>query len=308
MPASQAIQNSIALVKRAEKLGYHRYWFAEHHNTASFASAAPTEMIAFASAVTSRIRLGSGGMLMGHGRPLEVAEAFRTLSALAPNRIDLGMGRAPGGDVRVMDSLGFDPSSASQRITETLQYLNRSSEPLSTGDLVAVPSGESNVEPWILGTSPGSASFAAKMGLPFAFGSFIDPTNLTHALSTYHQEFVPSALCPSPKTIVALVVFCADTDAKAREISKCSEAWFIRSFLRGENVRFPSSGSNANQTAQESVIAALRRETVIIGDKRSCHQQIEAFAKATAANELSIVTITEHQEDRLRSYELLAET
>ena len=306
MQPSEAITNTMGLVVATEGWGYHRYWFAEHHNTASFASASPPTMIANAAARTTKIRLGSGGMLMSHARPLEIAETFRSLAAMAPGRIDLGMGRAPGGDQRVMDALAFSPQKATVHMDETMSLLKRETDPVKAGELVAVPSGDLDVEPWVLGTSMDSAKYAADHGLPYAFGSFIDPTQMNEALSTYHQHFTPSPYLDAPQTLIALVVFCADTEAKAQEISQCSEKWFVRSFLRGENVRFPQANETVTPSPQEQLISMMRRQTVVIGDQRSCKQQLEELSKLTATTEFSVVTITEHQEDRLRSYELLA--
>jgi len=296
------------LVRRADELGYHRYWFAEHHATASFASASPAVMMAHAAALTQRIRLGSGGVLMGHARALEVAETFRTLQALAPGRIDLGVGRAPGGDQRVMNALGYDPKGAVERVREVMQMLADQRVASNSGNAVAVPDQTSPPEIWMLGTSVDSASTAGALGLPYAFGSFIDPTNITAALTAYHQSFMASAFCDAPKTMVATVAFCGETDAEARRIMQCSEQWFVQSFLRGQNIRFPASGEPLDVTAQERVITAFRRETVIHGAPASCRQQLEHLRQATRCDEIAIVTITERYEDRVRSYELLAPT
>ena len=140
-----------------------------------------------------------------------------------------------------------------------------------------------------------------------AFGSFIDPTNIDTALATYHQHFTPSVWSSAPHTMVATVAFCADTDADARTIMDCSEQWFVESFLRGQNVRFPQEGRHLEVTAQERVITAFRRETVIHGDATSCRQQLEELQQKTMCDEVAVVTITEHHADRVRSYELLAD-
>lgn len=304
--STQAIAETMDLVQRADELGYHRYWFAEHHASASFASASPLVMMANAAARTQRIRLGSGGILMGHARPLEIAESIRTLEALAPGRIDLGMGRAPGGDQRVMSALGYNPKGAVARIREVMAMLRDERIASNAGEAIAVPDEVASPEVWMLGTSVDSAREAAELGVPYAFGSFIDPTNIEAALATYHQHFTPSVWSGKPHTMVATVAFCADTEQDARRIMQCSEQWFVESFLRGQNVRFPTADHQLDVTAQERVIAAFRRETVVYGDALACRQQLDDLQKRTMCDEIAIVTITERHDDRIRSYELLS--
>ena len=245
---------------------------------------------------------------MGHGRPLEVAESMRLLSVLAPGRVDLGLGRAPGGDQRTMSALGYDPRSAAERIRTLMRMLRDDRTASNSGDVVAVPDRTSPPDVWILGTSVDSARLAAELGLPYSFGSFIDPTNIEAALATYHQHFTPGVWLGAPYTMVATVIMCADTDNDARRIMECSERWFVESFLRGLNVRFPASGKPPDTTDQERIITAFRRETVIYGDAVSCRQQVEALQRRTQCNEVAVVTITEQHADRVRSYELLAES
>ncbi len=321
--SSDSIRETMELVERADAWGYHRYWFAEHHGSASFASAQPVVMMAHAAARTQRIRLGSGGILMGHAQPLDIVEKLRTLEALAPGRIDLGMGRAPGGDQRVMQALGYAPQRAPERIAETLRMLRDTREASNHGSVVAVPDIavavsnvstqgilsdgvlESQPEVWMLGTSAESARMAGEMGVRYAFGSFIDPTNIDAALAEYHRSFVPSVWCDRPTTLVATVVFCADTTSEAQRMAECSEKWFVRSFLRGENVRFPNASERVEMSAHERLIVGMRRQTVIIGDPQECQAQLEQLQRRTQCDEVAVVTITERHAERLRSYELL---
>lgn len=306
--SSEAIRETMELVERADAWGYHRYWFAEHHGSASFASAQPVVMMAHAAARTQRIRLGSGGILMGHAQPLDIVEKLRTLEALAPGRIDLGMGRAPGGDQRVMQALGYAPQRAPERIAETLRMLRDKREASNMGNVVAVPdiaADEAQPEVWMLGTSAESARMAGEMGVRYAFGSFIDPTNIDAALAEYHRAFVPSVWCDRPTTLVATVVFCADTTSEAQRMAECSEKWFVRSFLRGENVRFPNVSERVEMSAHERLIVGMRRQTVIIGDPQECRAQLEQLQRRTQCDEVAVVTITERHAERLRSYELL---
>lgn len=306
--SSDAIRETMELVERADAWGYHRYWFAEHHGSASFASAQPVVMMAHAAARTQRIRLGSGGILMGHAQPLDIVEKLRTLEALAPGRIDLGMGRAPGGDQRVMQALGYAPQRAPERIAETLRMLRDTREASNMGNVVAVPdlaADEAQPEVWMLGTSAESARMAGELGVRYAFGSFIDPMNIDAALAEYHRSFVPSVWCDRPTTLVATVVFCADTTSDAQRMAECSEKWFVRSFLRGENVRFPNASERVEMSAHERLIVGMRRQTVIIGDPKECRAQLEQLQRRTQCDEVAVVTITERHAERLRSYELL---
>lgn len=305
--AAQAIADTLRLVERCEAWGYHRYWFAEHHGSASFASAAPLAMMAAAAARTAKIRVGSGGVLLGHHQPLSVAEAVRVVQAVAPCRIDVGVGRAPGGDGRVVRAMEARPDRADERLGELLSYLADSGEPSNDGAVVAVPDGLERPEVWMLGTSPASAMVAARRGLPYAFGAFIDPTQMDEALAVYHQNFTPSAWCNQPTTMIATVVMCADTQAEAERLASCSERWFVQSFLRGQNVRFPVGASLHDATPHERLIVDLRRRTVIIGDADACADQLERLGRRYATSEIAVVTIVERADDRFRSYELLAQ-
>lgn len=303
----QAIANTLRLVERCELWGYHRYWFAEHHGSASFACAAPLTMMAAAASRTSRIRLGSGGVLVGHHQALAVAEAVRVVQALAPGRVDVGMGRAPGGDGRVVRAMEARPDLAEDRLREVLAYLADRREASNDGAIVAVPDGVERPEPWMLGTSPNSAAVAARLGLPYAYGAFIDPMQMDDALATYHRHFTPSAWCSQPTTMVATVVICADTQTDAERLALCSEQWFVDSFLRGRNVRFPARPTLAGVTPHEQMLVALRRRTVVIGDADACAEQLDRLGRRYAVQEVAVVTIVEHDEDRHRSYELLAQ-
>jgi luciferase family oxidoreductase group 1 len=305
--AAEAIAQTIDLVERADRWGYHRYWFAEHHGSASFASAAPEVMMAHAAARTTRIRLGSGGILLGHGSALHIAEQVRTLSALAPGRIDAGFGRAPGGDQRVMQALGERPLDAMTKLDAVVEYLRDMRVPSQQGASVAVPDGVEAPEVWILGTSPSSAIEAARRGLPYAFGSFIDPTHIDEALSAYHANFVPGPWRSEPRTLIATVAFAGETDADAQRMAACSEQWFVESFLRGRNVRFPAIGRTPgiDLSGMESMIRDMRRSTVLIGEARNVRERLHAMCRRYATDEIAIVTITDDHSIRCASYEAL---
>ncbi len=307
MTSAVAIRNSIDLVQRADTLGYHRYWFAEHHGNASFASATPEVMMANAAARTTRIRLGSGGILLGHVAALKVAEVVRVLETLAPGRIDAGFGRAPGGDARAVRALRSNPNDAYQRLEEVLSFLSDRRQASNDGHVVAVPDGINTPEIWVLGTTADSARTAARLGLRYAFGAFIDPSNANEALSAYHADFVPSAFCTTPTTMIATVVFCADTDADARRLSQTTEQWFVRNFLRAQNDRFITGVDGFEMSPREQMIVGLRHQHILIGGPSRVADGLRALASKYATEEISIVTITHDHASRVRSYDLIAE-
>lgn len=306
--AADAIAETMDLVKKADEWGYSRYWFAEHHGSASFASASPEIMMSNAAARTTRIRLGSGGILLGHAEPLRMAESLRTLQALAPGRIDAGFGRAPGGDQRVMKALGERPLDAFQRLDETLGLLLDMRVASNHGEVVAVPDGVSTPEIWVLGTSPNSAVEAGRRGLAYAFGSFIDPTHCNEALAAYHATFIPSVWNASPRTLVATVAFVGDTDSDAARMAQCSEQWFVESFLRSRNVRFPliDEGASFPLDPMERMVRDMRRASVLIGSVENVAERLNDMERRYATSEIALVTITDDHGMRCASYERLA--
>lgn len=306
--ASDAILETMDLVKKAEEWGYERYWFAEHHASASFASASPEIMMANAAARTSRIRLGSGGILLGHAAPLRIAESVRSLQVLSSGRIDAGFGRAPGGDQRVMHALGERSQDVWQRLDEVLALLRDTRTPSNVGAVVAVPDVVAPPEVWVLGTSAASAIEAGRRGLAYAFGAFIDPTNLTEALTSYHSNFEPSVWNASPRTLIATVAFVGETEADASRMARSSEQWFVESFLRSKNVRFPVVSSEVEFPLQpmERFVRDMRRASVLIGSVEEVADQLHEMERRYATSEFSIVTITDDHAVRCASYERLA--
>lgn len=300
--AAQALCESIDLVQYAEQLGYKRYWFAEHHASASFASASPEIMMAYAAAKTSTIRLGSGSILLGQAQPLRIAEHIRTLHALAPSRIDAGFGRAPGGDARVSQALGYAPNQTWQRLDDVVAMLRNQSVPRNVGQVVATPDGVEVPEIWVQGTSIESARMAAERGLNYAFGAFIDPTNMEAAISEYYTH----ARHADAKTLIATIAFVGETEQTAAQIAQCSEHWFVQSFLRSMNVRFPTT-IDVTPTAMEHMIVELRKRESLIGTPAHVWQRLQEMSKRYATTEFALVTITANHADRKESYRLLAE-
>ncbi|UUZ94223.1 MsnO8 family LLM class oxidoreductase [Paenibacillus sp. P25] len=227
--ASEALRQAVLLAQAAERLGYHRYWAAEHHDMPGLACTAPEVLLAHIGAVTGRIRLGSGAVLLPHYRPIKVAETFHLLSALNPGRVDLGIGRAPGGSAHVTMALSGNFLENVSRLPESLKALADllSGEYRVEGELVhARPIPPEAPEVWILGTNNKSASYAAEFGTGYVFGQFMSDREAGELLAAYRQDFRPSRLGAEPRAIVAIGVICADTEEEAARLTEAGAAWF----------------------------------------------------------------------------------
>ena len=304
-----AIQQTIELAKLANELGYYRYWVAEHHNSKSFASASPEILISAIASNTKKIRVGSGGVLISHYSPLKIAEQFNMLQSLYPGRIDLGIGRAPGGDSNIIKALRTSNEDAFIKTSELITYLKNSSEKRTHNLVAAVPESAGMPEVWILGTSPDSALFAAEKGLPYAFGSFINDEHMLVCFQNYYQNFRPSALLKEPYLNLALFCICGDTNEDAIRIAKCTEYWLVQTFLKGRNMPFPDEETvlKYNFSAEERMIIEYRRRTAVIGDSETVSKKLKDIVKKYAVHELTIVTITSDFEERKNSYRQLME-
>ncbi len=303
-----AVAATIALARRADALGYARYWLAEHHAMAGLADASPEMLLARLTAETSRIRLGTGGIMLPHYRALKVAESFRMLEALAPGRIDLGVGRAPGGTSLVSAALeSRDVALFPQQIADVIDFLDGTT-PAGTpfAALTAMPSGRTSPEVWLLGSSEYGALLAAEMGLPYTLAHFIsgDATAITRA---YRERFRPSARCAVPRVIIAAAAIVAPTDDEAEALSWPVALWRMRLF-RGHATPVPSLEETARYpwTPRERNEVALTRR-VIAGSPVTVRRKLEALVAAHGADEAMIVSITPDYASRLRSYELLAD-
>jgi luciferase family oxidoreductase group 1 len=310
---TDALRNTLDLARLADRLGYHRYWVAEHHGTPMLACATPEVMIAAIGERTGRIRIGSGGVMLPHYSPLKVAETFSILSALYPGRIDLGIGRAPGTDHNTAFALQRDRRQASpddfpQQMAELLAYLeDRMPANHPFARLAALPGRPHVPEVWLLGSSEQSAIWAAEAGLAYAFADFINPEGASYA-ALYRENFQPSQSLANPKVIVAAWAICADTDEEAQRLA--SSARMTRALMnRGQLIPVPpiekaqqflaENGPNADSVA--------RPRRAIIGSPATVRKGIEAVVAAYRADEAMIVTITFDHAARRRSYELIAE-
>lgn len=305
--AGDAISASVALAKKAEAGGYRRVWYAEHHNMAGIASSATSVLIAHIAANTSTIRLGSGGVMLPNHSPLTIAEQFGTLSAIHPDRIDLGLGRAPGSDQVTMRALRRDQLSADtfpQDVLELQGYL--SDESLIPG-VDAVPGRGSKVPLYILGSSLFGARLAAALGLPFAFASHFAPASLHDAVAIYRREFKPSAQLEQPHVIAGVNVVAADTAAQAEhEFHLLKRARVSALYGRGGRTFTDDEAelvlaSEAGQQIEQMVVYSA------VGTPTDIKDYLEQFAKHADADELIVAHQHTTTEGRLRSVELVAD-
>jgi luciferase family oxidoreductase group 1 len=307
---AQALHNSLDLAELTDRLGYHRYWVAEHHATPALACAAPEILIGAIAPRTQRIRVGSGGVMLPHYSPLKVAETFSSLSGLHPERIDLGLGRAPGTDPMTMLALQRDRRHAPgddfiEQLVELLGLLENRMPPnhpfaRHAGTLPGLPE---RPEPWLLGSSPQSALWAAELGLPYSFADFINPQGAAIA-ADYRGRFVDSERLAAPLVSVGVIAICADTDEEAERLASSSR--MMLSLLRqGRLIEIPPVEKALRYLETRSPGKSDRR--AVIGSPETVRTGLEAVATEYGAGELLVLTITHEHAARRRSYELIAE-
>jgi luciferase family oxidoreductase group 1 len=318
---ADALRNTIELAQLADRLGYERYWIAEHHAIDALASPAPEILIARLGSETSHIRIGSGGVMLPHYSPMKVAEVFRVLHALYPDRIDLGVGRAPGGtpleSYALWRTRGEQPQSDDfgQQMLELSAFLNCSFPPSHPFSRIKLsPQMAGGPELWLLGSSMWSASAAAQLGLPYAFAHFIDPTPTRSAIDHYRSHFKPDQReASAPYTILALGALCADTDEEAERLIS-SARLFRRRIRRGELGLIPTPKEAIRELAKPASEASspFDREQsefprYVLGTPDRVRDQLLDMASVLHADELMVVTVMHGHHERLRSYRLLAE-
>jgi luciferase family oxidoreductase group 1 len=312
MTGGDALRNSVDLARLADDLGFARYWVAEHHGTGMLAGTSPEILIGPIAAATTRIRVGSGGVMLPHYSPLKVAEVFSQLAAFFPGRIDLAVGRAAGTDPVTAFALQRDrrspaPDDFPEQLSELLAYV-RDGFPATHrfGRLSALPGLPEQPEPWLLGSSPQSGVWAAELGLPYAFADFINPAGADVA-RRYREYFVPSARQPHPYVVVAAWALCAESEEEAEQLASSSRMAFAH-FLAGQPIRVPPVDVALDFLAQhpESLDALARRRRTIVGPPGAVRRGLETLAAEYGADEVMVVTITYDHAARRRSYELLA--
>lgn len=311
--APAALQETIRLARLADRLGYTRYWLSEHHNTITLAGASPEILIARLAAETTDIRVGSGGIMLPNHSSLKVAEDFRLLEALYAGRIDLGVGRAPGGDRLTAQLLNpantFDPQEYIQQIKDLYAFLTDT--PASgnyEGKIRAIPQIDTRPELWMLTSSGESAYLAAHFGMALSFAQFINPVGGAAAIKAYRNRFRPSALLPEPKASVGIFAFCSE-DAEIVEQVRTIVDYRLLNFEKGRYDEIPTyaAASAYRFTPAEWQRVLYNRQRTVIGSPAAVKTGLEDIAVEFGVEEIVVSTFTERAEDRMRSYELLAE-
>lgn len=312
MTAAQALVNTLDLARTADALGYTRYWLAEHHNMPGIAGSVPEILIGQVARETARMRVGSGGIMLPNHAPLQVAEAFLTLDALFPGRIDLGIGRAAGTDPRTALALrqsGASGDDLPQQLDDLFAFAGGGfSERHPYQSVSAVPAGVALPPVWLLGSSDYSARLAGARGLGFVFAHHINPDGAGEAMQLYRQNFTPSEHLAAPQAIVTASVICADTQPQAEEMALSLDLAWLR-LRRGNPAPFPSPAEARAYpyTFGDKMQVQETRRRLILGDPASVRAQICRLAGETGVSEVMVTTIVHGHAERLRSYALLAE-
>ncbi len=304
---AESFRHSQDLARHAERWGYHRYWLAEHHNMPGIASAATSVLIGHLAGATSTLRLGAGGIMLPNHSPLVIAEQFGTLASLYPDRIDLGLGRAPGTDQRTMQALRRQRSGEVDDfpadVRELMGYFGD-----EVGAVQAVPGQGLHVSIWLLGSSLYSAQLAAAMGLPFGFASHFAPGLLLQALEIYRTQFRPSARWPKPYAVVCINMIAADTTREARFLFTTLQQQFLRLY-RGDAGKLPLPVQSLGEAWSPRELMAMEQTLArsLVGDPDQVRHGLKALLAETGADELMFNgPIVDHQA-RLRSFEIAAE-
>lgn len=314
-PHNQAIQDTIALARHCESLGYHRFWVSEHHNHPTILGTAPEILIAAIGATTERIRVGSAGVMLPHYSPYKVAEQFRVLDAIAPGRIDLGLGRAPGSDTRTAFALNplanERPAQFPSDVRDLQAWVTGGALPAEHpfASLRAYPEGETAPELWLLGSSNYGAQVAAHFGLPYCFAWFFsDGRGAAEALKIYRETYQPSEAHPEPHASLCIWALAADTAEEAQHHFTPRAVWRVfRDRGRFTTIETPQAASAHDLTAAETANVERQRADAFVGAPESVAARIKELAIEHALREVAIVTWTHDEAVRRRSYALLAE-
>jgi len=309
--AADAIHETLELAQACDRWGYHRYWLAEHHSTPGLAGSSPEVLIGQVAARTTRLRVGAGGVMLQHYSPLKVAENFRVLETLFPGRIDLGIGRAPGADPLTARALRADGrlEDFPRQVADVLAFVaNRVPPDPAFAKVVAMPSGPTAPEVWLLGSSDESAAVAAHFGTAFSFAHFINDEGGAEVTRGYARRFRPSEMLAAPRASVAAFVVCADTEAEALRLAKSRDLFVVRLYT-GRSGRYPSVEEAEAHPYTEREVAIVRqaRRRTIAGAPEQVREGLLALAAGYGVEEVVVVTITHDVKARFRSYELLAQ-
>ncbi|MEC0242508.1 LLM class flavin-dependent oxidoreductase [Paenibacillus dokdonensis] len=305
----QAFKYTLDLAQHVEKWGYYRFWLAEHHNMPGIGSSATSVVIGYVAGGTSKIRVGSGGIMLPNHAPLVIAEQFGTLEAMYPGRIDLGLGRAPGSDQLTAMAMRRDVRANGQEFPEQLEQLRSYLDPDSKFNRVrAIPGEGQEIPIWLLGSSGFSSALAAKLGLPFSFASHFSPEYTVPALTQYRDSFQPSSVLDKPHAMVGVNVFAADTTEEAEYLATSHQQQFL-SLIRNTPGQLPAPVKTMEGlwSEQEKMIIMKQLKTSIIGNPDEVKRQLQDFLDETQADEMIINSSIYDHNARLRSYEIVAE-
>ncbi|WP_368506035.1 LLM class flavin-dependent oxidoreductase [Alkalihalophilus sp. As8PL] len=305
---SDSFRNTVDLAQYAEKLGFERYWLAEHHNMPGIASSATSVVIGHVAANTSTIRVGSGGIMLPNHAPLVIAEQFGTLESLFPGRIDLGLGRAPGTDQVTAYALRRDRRSNGQDFPEQLAELREFLQPTEELRVRAVPGEGLNIPIWLLGSSGFSAQLAGSLGLPFAFASHFSPDNTLPALKVYRDHFKPSEVLSEPYAMVGVNVIAAETNEEAQRLSTSMQQQFLN-LVRNQPTQLqpPVESMDKLWTPFEKQTLQQQLGSSVVGDKETVKEKLQAFLDETGADEMMVNAQIYDHKARLRSFEIVSE-
>ncbi|MDZ7785180.1 MAG: LLM class flavin-dependent oxidoreductase [Halioglobus sp.] len=303
--APAALQETLQMARWCEELGYRRFWVSEHHAFPAVAGSAPEVLLAAIGAATQSIRIGSGGIMLPHYSPYKIAEVFSLLANLYPGRVDLGIGRAPGADIATAVAV----AGGRPRFEDFPQLTDMLSSYLwdETTQPIVSPRPAGKIPLWMLGSSSDSAALAASRGLPYNLGLFINPQADTRLIATYRQQFRPSELCPQPYAILALSVFCADTEEHAKTMQLTFDLNLLR-FITGQSdgrSLTPEEAADYPLGPREQAFIDSRVGGRATGTPQQVRARLEYLAELHAADEIMAVTNMYHFEDRKRSFELL---
>jgi luciferase family oxidoreductase group 1 len=302
--ATESLKNALDLAQKTERLGYSRFWLAEHHNMRGIASSATSILIGYIAGGTSSIRVGSGGIMLPNHAPLIIAEQFGTLATLYPNRIDLGLGRAPGTDQLTIQALRRDRYAAMefpQNVKELQTYFSVENR---TASVRAFPGEGLDIPIWILGSSTDSAYLAASMGLPYAFASHFAPAHLHAALRIYHENFVPSDHLSAPYTMACVNVIAADTNEEAQRLGTSIKEQFL-GILTGKRELLQAPNPDKEWDPLEEAALEQMIAYTFVGGPEKVKAELQAFIDKTQVDELMIASAIYDHEARVKSYEIL---
>lgn len=307
--AGLALQNTIKLAKRTEELGYTRFWVAEHHNSNGIAGTSPEVLISTIAAQTNKIRVGSGGVLLPQYSPFKIAEDFKVLEALYPNRMDLGIGRSPGGSaptrLALTDGMRKSLNEFPRQVTELQEYIANTQ---SNQEVQAYPSIETRPEIWMLGVSQRGARLAAEKGAAFTYGHFINPISGSIAMKHYRENFQPSSILRNPQANVCVFVVCAPTQEEAEEMAVSQDLWLL-AIEKGEDTFILSKeeAKGIQLSEEDQAIIRKNRKRAIIGTPKKVKDEILHLSEVYQTEEFMIITNIYDFEDKMQSYTLLAE-